>query len=334
MFGGEVVRVIVLLAVFASVFLLLQVFLRLTADRRSLKNAVNKRMGMIATGTDREDIVAVLRKNQPDFNMTPSSVFGKAYSKFRQNLLMSAVPFSADQVIIAMSILFAGICLTIGLMIWAANIPITFGVAQMVLVFAAALAIGLPILAISFVAQRRRKKMQAQFPVSLDIFVRALRSGHPVSSAIELLTQEMEDPIGSEYGLVSDEVSYGAELTDALNEMAERWGLEDIRMFVVSLSIQNETGGNLAEVLANLSQVIRERASLFLKVRALSSEGRMTGWVLVATPVITFVMLFLANPEFYLGVATDPIFYIGFSVMIVWYFVGLFWIRKLVDLKV
>ncbi len=334
MFGGEVVRVIVLLAVFASVFLLLQVFLRLTADRRSLKNAVNKRMGMIATGTDREDIVAVLRKNQPDFNMTPSSVFGRAYSKFRQNLLMSAVPFSADQVIIAMGILFAGICLVIGSVIWAANIPLTFGVSQMVLVFAAAFAIGLPILAISFVAQRRRKKMQAQFPVSLDIFVRALRSGHPVSSAIELLTQEMEDPIGSEYGLVSDEVSYGAELTDALNEMAERWGLEDIRMFVVSLSIQNETGGNLAEVLANLSQVIRERASLFLKVRALSSEGRMTGWVLVATPVVTFVMLFLTNPEFYLGVATDPIFYIGFSVMIVWYFVGLYWIRKLVDLKV
>ncbi|MDZ4306993.1 type II secretion system F family protein [Allopontixanthobacter sp.] len=334
MFGGEIVRVIVLLAVFASVFLLLQVFLRLTADRRSLKNAVNKRMGMIATGVDREDIVAVLRKNQPDFNVAPDSIFGKAYSKFRQNLLMSAVPFTADQVIIAMGILFAAICLIIGSVIWAANIPLTFGVAQMVLVFAAALAIGLPILAISFVAQRRRKKMQAQFPVSLDIFVRALRSGHPVSSAIELLTQEMEDPIGSEYGLVSDEVSYGAELTDALNEMAERWGLEDIRMFVVSLSIQNETGGNLAEVLSNLSQVIRERASLFLKVRALSSEGRMTGWVLVATPVVTFVMLFLANPEFYLGVATDPIFYIGFSVMIVWYFVGLYWIRKLVDLKV
>lgn len=334
MFGGEVVRVIVSLAVFASAFLLFQIFLRFTADRRSLKNAVNKRMGMIATGVDREDIVAALRKNQPDFDMAPTGIFGRAYTKFRQNLLMSAVPFSAGQVITAMVVLFALICLTIGLLVWAANIPFTLGVIQLLLAFGAALAIGLPVLAISFVAQRRRKKMEAQFPVSLDIFVRALRSGHPVSSAIELLTHEMEDPIGSEYGLVADEVSYGAELTDALNEMAERWGLEDIRMFVVSLSIQSETGGNLAEVLANLSQVIRERASLFLKVRALSSEGRMTGWVLVATPVITFVMLFLGNPEFFLGVATDPIFYIGFTVMIIWYFVGIFWIRKLIDLKV
>jgi tight adherence protein B len=334
MFGSDVVRVIVLLVVFASAFLLFQVFLRLTADRRSLKNAVNKRMGMIATGVGREDIVAVLRKNQPDFNMTPTSTLGKAYSKFRQNLLMSAIPFRVGQVIMVMAILFAVICLTVGSLVWAANFPFTLGVAQLVLVFGAALGIGLPILVISFLAQRRRKKMEAQFPVSLDIFVRALRSGHPVSSAIELLTQEMEDPIGSEYGLVADEVSYGAELTDALNEMAERWSLEDIRMFVVSLSIQSETGGNLAEVLANLSQVIRERASLFLKVRALSSEGRMTGWVLVATPIATFVMLFMANPQFFLGVATDPIFYIGFSVMIIWYFVGIFWIRKLIDLKV
>jgi tight adherence protein B len=334
MFGGEAIRVIVLLAVFASVFLIFQVFLRLTADRRSLYKAINKRMGMIAQGKEREDIVFALRKNQPDFNQAPITLFGRAYTRFRQNLLMSAIPFTVDQIIIAMGLIFAAICLIIGSLIWAANIPLTLGVIQVVMALGAAIAIGLPILLISFVAQRRRKKMEAQFPVSLDIFVRALRSGHPVSSAIELLTQEMEDPIGSEYGLVADEVSYGAELTDALNEMAERWDLEDIRMFVVSLSIQNETGGNLAEVLSNLSAVIRERASLFLKVRALSAEGRMTAWVLVATPVLTFIMVFLGSPEFYLEVATDPIFYIGFTGLIIWYFIGIFWIRNLVDLKV
>lgn len=215
-----------------------------------------------------------------------------------------------------------------------ANIPLTFGVIQLIVAISAAIAIGVPLFAISFMAQRRRKKMQSQFPVSLDIFVRALRSGHPVSSAIELLTQEMDDPIGSEYGLVSDEVSYGADLTDALNEMANRWDLDDIRMFVVSLSVQSETGGDLAEVLSNLSKVIRDRASLFLQVRALSSEGRMTGWLLTALPVFTFVSLFTMNPQFYLGVARDPIFYIGFPIMILWYFVGVYAIRRMVDLKV
>jgi tight adherence protein B len=164
--------------------------------------------------------------------------------------------------------------------------------------------------------------MQAQFPVALDIFVRALRSGHPISGALEILTQEMEDPIGTEFGLVSDEVSYGADLTEALNDMAERWDLDDIRMFVVSLAVQNETGGNLAEILNNLSQVIRERTSLLLKVRALSSEGRMTGWLLTT------------NPAFYLDVAEDPIFYIGFPLLLLWFALGVMWIRKLVNIKV
>ncbi len=327
-------RVAVMLAVFGSAFLIFQLFLRLTSDWRSLSKATNKRMQMIAAGTDREDIVAYLRKNQPDFDQAPSSFFGRIYTSFRQNLLMSGLSLTADQVIIAMGLLFAVLSLVIALVLWVSNIPFGLGVIQLILAFSAGLAIGGPLLAISYVAQRRRKKVEAQFPVSLDIFVRALRSGHPVSAALGLLTEEMEDPIGTEFGLVSDEVSYGAELTDALNEMADRWGLEDIRMFVVSLSVQSETGGNLAEVLANLSKVIRERASLYLQVRALSSEGRMTGWLLTVLPIITFVSLFTMNPAFYLDVAGDPIFYLGFPIMILWYLVGVYAIRRMVDLKV
>ena len=102
----------------------------------------------------------------------------------------------------------------------------------------------------------------------------------PVAAALDLLTVEMPDPIGSQFGIVVDEVTYGADLRDALTAMADRWDMEDIRMFVVSLSVQTETGGNLAEILENLASVVRARASLFLKVRALSSEGRMTGWIL------------------------------------------------------
>ena len=176
--------------------------------------------------------------------------------------------------------------------------------------------------------------MEQQFPVSLDIFVRALRAGHPIASAIDLLTREMEDPIGSEYGLVADEVAYGAELTEALGSMAERWDLEDIRMFVVSLSVQNETGGNLAEILQNLSEVIRARASLYMKVRALSSEGRMTGWMLTILPVATFVGMFLVNPGFYLSVAQDSMFIVGAFMLLVMYLSGFIMIRKMIAIKV
>ena len=238
------------------------------------------------------------------------------------------------QALLAMVFVFLLLCAILILLAAYAAFPLTPGVVLLVVVLAGAAAFLLPGFVISAMAQRRRKRMEQQFPVAIDIFVRALRSGHPVASAIELLTQEMDDPIGSEFGLVSDEIAYGAELTDALDAMAERWDLEDIRMFVVSLSVQIETGGNLAEILENLSEVIRARASLYLKVRALSSEGRMTGWILSVLPVITFISMFMVNPRFYLDVARDSIFMIGLPSLIAIYALGVFWIRKLVDIKV
>jgi tight adherence protein B len=200
--------------------------------------------------------------------------------------------------------------------------------------FAAALGAFLPILVLQYKAAKTRKKMEEQFPTALDVFVRGLRAGHPIAAALDLLTIEMPDPIGSEFGVVVDEVTYGAELRDALQAMAERWDLDDMRMFVVSLSVQNETGGNLAEILDNLSQVIRERHSMMLKVRALSSEGRMTAVMLTILPVFAFTFLFIMNPGFYLDVADDPAFVPGFVALVAMYFIGFYTIRKMVDLKV
>lgn len=334
MLDNDIVRVLLLLAVFASVFLLLQVVFRATADTTVHLNAINKRLRMIRQGTKREDVIAELRRNDPLRDVQGEGFFVGLNRKFRQMLMMADVPFGPGQVILAIAVVFLVLTILIALFASLANFPLTFGVMQLVLAVAAAFAIAIPLFALSFLAQRRRKRMQSQFPVALDIFVRALRSGHPVSAAIELLTEEMEDPIGSQFGLVADEVSYGADLTAALQSMAERWDMDDIRMFVVSLSLQNETGGNLAEILENLSEVIRERASLYMKVRALSSEGRMTGWILGVLPIILFVMLFMVNPPFYLEVALDPIFFIGFPLLISWYLFGIYMIRRLIDLKV
>ena len=334
MLSSAVIRLFILLAVFASVFLLVQVVLRASMENRAHLSAVNKRLKMIARGSQREEIIAHLRKNDTFSADGQKGILASLYRAFRANLMMAAVPFTASQVAIAMATLTAFLFLVIAAIAWTSGYSLTVGITQLLLAVSAAIAIAVPLFIVNFLAQRRRRKMQSQFPVALDIFVRALRSGHPVASAIELLTQEMEDPIGSEFGLVSDEVSYGAELTDSLSDMAERWDLDDIRMFVGSLGVQNETGGNLAEILENLSKVIRERASLYLKVRALSSEGRMTGWMLTVLPVIAFVLLFMINPPFYLGVAKDPIFYIGFPLMLVWYVVGVIAIRKMVNLKV
>jgi tight adherence protein B len=331
---ADIIRLFLLLAVFASVFLASQIVLGSTARRTVEVGLVNRRLRMISRGADREDIIAELRRNDPMLGDQPLDAFGRWMRKFRRNLMMAQVPFGPTQVLVAMILLFLALTAIIVSLAWFQRFALTLGVIQLIVAVSAAVAVFTPLAVVSFLAQRKRRRMQEQFPVGLDIFVRALRSGHPIASAIELLTEEMEDPIGSQFGLVSDEVSYGAELTDALHAMAERWDLDDIRMFVVCLSVQNETGGNLAEILENLSTVIRERASMYMKVRALSSEGRMTGWLLGVLPVFTFIFLFVMNPAFYLGVATDPIFYIGFPIMIGWYLVGIYMIRRMIDLKV
>jgi tight adherence protein B len=328
------VRLLILLATFASVYLISQVVLGRAWSSRIRFAAVNQRLEMIRRGATTEQIMTTLRKNAPmEFENLPPLI-GGMLMKIQRMLFSAAITYTLPQVLIGLA-LFSGLLLVLFILtLWILGIYINAGVALLATVLAAIVGAGLPLMFISLRAQRRRKKIEDQFPVSLDIFVRALRSGHPVAAAIDLLTREMEDPIGSEYGLVADEVAYGAELTDAIEAMAHRWDLEDIRMFVVSLSVQIETGGNLAEILENLAEVIRNRASLYRKVRSLSSEGRMTGWMLTVLPLVTMVGMFSVNPGFYLNVARDPIFLVGFPSLILLYFTGVFWIRHLVDIKV
>lgn len=328
------IRLALLLAIFASVFLISQLLLGAAWRNRARVAAINTRLRMIREGAGRAEIVARLRKNAPNEFPNLPLWLAKRLRSIQRTLFASAVPLTMSQMLLLMGGLFLISFVILLLGARGANFYLSPGVLLLLLVLAACAGIFLPISAISLIAQRRRKRIEEQFPVSLDIFVRALRSGHPIAVAIELLTREMEDPIGSEFGLVADEVSYGAELTDALEAMAERWDLDDIRMFVVSLSVQSETGGNLAEVLENLSNVIRARAAMYMKVRALSAEGRMTGWMLTVLPVLAFLGMFTVNPGFYLAVARDPIFIVGFTSLMLLYALGVFMIRHMIDLKV
>jgi tight adherence protein B len=328
------IRLGILLAAFASVFLFAQVVLGQIWASRTRFAAVNHRLELIRRGATAKEVITQLRKNQPvEFEHLPLFI-RVPLAAVQRMLFASAVRFTLPQLLLGLLGLFAAILVISFLTVWLLGLPITAGTALLLLVLAAIVGIFLPLMVLSYRAQNRRKKIEEQFPVSLDIFVRALRAGHPVASAIDLLTREMEDPIGSEYGLVADEVAFGADLTEAIEDMADRWDLEDIRMFVVSLSVQIETGGNLAEVLENLADVIRARASLYRKVRSLSAEGRMTGWMLTVLPIITFVGMFSVNPGFYLNVARDPIFVVGFPSLMLLYFIGVMWIRHLVNIKV
>jgi tight adherence protein B len=328
-------RALILVCIFSAVVLAAEALVRALAQARGGQKAINQRLTLIGRGATRAETVNILRRSTSSLpEGLPRPIEALAF-KIERTLTQAQINLPTAQLM--MFILLAPIVLFFGLLLlmtlwW--GVGISIGRILISAVFAGVLGAALPLMLVRMKAARTRKRMDDQFPVALDVFVRGLRAGHPVAAALELLTTEMADPIGSQMGLVVDEVTYGAELRDALDSMAERWESDDMRMFVVSLSIQSETGGNLAEILENLSRVIRERHSMLLKVRALSSEGRMTATMLTVLPLLAFTMLFLLNPHFFLDVANDPWFLPGFGFLIGLYLIGYFWIQKMVDLKV
>ncbi len=330
----EVIRILLMLAIFAGVFVATQYFATSYAKNRGHQRAINKRLVMISSGQDREEIIGQLIRNRPEGSpKLPFFIDGMLVS-FQRIVFTSGISPTVNQLLFFMLVGTVGAFLASVFGLALVGSAVNLVSVLICLVFAASVGTAIPLLVISRIAQARRKRMEHQFPIALDIFVRALRSGHPIASAIDLLTKEMEDPIGSEFGLVSDEVAYGADLVGALEHMAERWGLDDMKMFVVSLSVQSQTGGNLAEILDNISKVIRERHQMFMKVKALSSEGRMTAWMLTVLPIFAFVTLFIGTPQYYLENSEDPIFIYGAISLVIMYFLGVYIIRRMIDLKV
>jgi tight adherence protein B len=328
-------RAAVLVCIFAAIVLAAEVVVRAFVASRVRGKAVNLRLAMIGSGKSGSETFNLLRRATSTVPQGLPPVLDRLARKFERMLMQGQVtlPTSRLMLIILLAPLITFFALLMLMSSWW-GMGLSIGRIIISGTFALLIGAALPLMLLNFRAARTRKRIQEQFPVALDVFVRGLRAGHPVAAALDLLTVEMPDPIGSQFGMAVDEVTYGGELRDALQNMAERWDLDDMRMFVVALSIQSETGGNLAEILDNLSRVIRERQSMMMKVRALSSEGRMTAIMLTVLPLFTFTMLFLFNPPFFLDVANDPWFVPGFACLAALYLTGFFWIRRLVDLKV
>jgi tight adherence protein B len=327
-------KALILACTFGAVLLAVEVIASYLARSRSAGNAINLRLRLIAEGRTSEQAMSLLRRRSTILPSGLPPFVRNLGMKLERTLMQAQLTLPTGRLMLGL--LLGPFAIFFLILLTMTGLGASFGAGRilMVGVFAVVLGAVIPIMLLQFKATHTRKKMENQFPVALDVFVRGLRAGHPIAAALDLLTVEMPDPIGSQFGLVVDEVTYGAELRDALQSMADRWDLDDMRMFVVSLSVQSETGGNLAEILDNLSKVIRERHSMMLKVRALSSEGRMTAVMLTILPVFTFGSLFISSPKFYLGVADDPAFVPGFVVLIVMYLIGFYIIRRLVDLKV
>lgn len=211
------------------------------------------------------------------------------------------------------------------------------GIARQPLWFAvagAALLAALPLLYVQHIRSRRLNRLQRQLPEALDLVTRALRSGHSFSSSLQMIAEEMAEPISNEFRIVADEVNFGVSLQQALTNLSERIPLTDLRYFVVSVLIQRDSGGNLTEVLGNLSRLIRERLKLLARVRVLSAEGRLSAWILGLMPFGLAAVMNVFNPEFMAPLWTDPIGIAILQYMLSLMAFGALILRKIVRIRV
>lgn len=224
-------------------------------------------------------------------------------------------------------------CAGLGTAAWAIAIvgarqSIVFGA-----IAAAVLAVT-PLIYLYYRRNRRVATMERQLPDALDLMTRALRAGHAFSSALNMAGEELQDPVAGEFRIVHDEVNFGVSLEQALTHLSERVPLTDLRYFVVAVLIQRDSGGNLTEILANLSKLIRERLKLMGKVRVLSAEGRMSAWILGLMPFILGGILALVNPGFMTPMWKDPIGISMLKVMLTMMLIGAVVLRKVIQIRV
>lgn len=193
---------------------------------------------------------------------------------------------------------------------------------------------GLPILYLLRRRKKRMRKLVEQLPDSFELIGQALRAGHSLASGIHLVCEQMPDPIGTEFARVFHEQNLGIKIEDALVAMADRCNQLDVRFFVTAVLIQRQTGGDLAEVLDKMGSVVRDRIHLMGTVQALTAEGRLSGWVLLALPVLVFFIVLYLNPTYAGTLLHDPAGRLLLAGGIIMQLMGMAMIKKIVNIKV
>jgi tight adherence protein B len=192
----------------------------------------------------------------------------------------------------------------------------------------------LPVLYVARKRTQRMRKIEHQLPDALDLMTRALRAGHAFSSSLQMASEELQEPLAAELRATHDEVNYGVAMQQALTNLSQRVPSMDVRYFVVAVLIQRESGGNLTEILSNLSRLIRERLKLMARVRVLSSEGRLSALILMLMPFLLAGLLVLFNPEFMRPLWTDPLGISMVKVLLVMMAVGVVMLRQIIRIRV
>lgn len=288
----------------------------------SYRSQINRRLMLSKDRTDRESVLVELRRER---GLTSGGNYRLGFVALNRLILQSGITIGFTRLAVIVGL---GGALAFGAVMVVRGDMLEAGVAGLLSTTV------LPLLVLRMLRSRRQGKFAAQFPDALDIIVRSLRAGHPVPVAVSMVGREMPDPIGSEFGIISDEITYGADLETAMRSLYCRIGSDDLPLFVTAVAIQGSTGGNLGEILQNLSGVIRQRFKMRRKIRALAAEGRASAMILSALPIGMFFIILWMVPGFYGSVWQIPLTKELVGGAVAWMAIGNLVMFKMVNFKI
>ena len=263
----------------------------------SLNSRVNRRLEMLDKGAGREQVLEQLRKEMQQ-HMKAKSI--PLYSLLAEKAQKAAIAFTPKQLLMIMG--GASALAFVGLSVGTSAEPPVRAVISVVI------GVGAVYMWINHKAKKRLGMIEEQLPDAVELMVRSLRVGHPFSSALSIVSKEIEDPLATEFGFIADEAAYGRDVGEALKDMAERLDMQDLRFLSVAVTIQQQSGGNLAEILAGLAKVIRARFRLFRRVKAITAEAQWSGKFLSAFPLVALAAILFQDPGYYDEVIDHPYF--------------------------
>jgi len=310
--------------IFIAVLVLVEgIYLTVFGKSISLNNRVNRRLEMLEKGVGREQVLEQLRKEMGQHVKSRSIPI---YSILANKAQKANIAFTPPQLIMLMGVL--GVVAFVGL---------TFGTGAspaIRIALSIMMGIGGVFVWINNKAKKRLGLIEEQLPDAVELMVRSLRVGHPFSSALTIVSKEIPDPLASEMGVISDESAYGRDVGEALKGMAERLEMQDMRFLAVAVTIQQTSGGNLAEILDGLAKVIRARFKLFRRVRAITAEAKWSGMFLSIFPLGALVAINVIQPNYYDDVKETAAFIPACLVVAGFLVVNVFVMRSLVNIKV
>ncbi len=288
----------------------------------SYRSRINRRLSLLSDTADRANVLVQLRKER---GLDQFGDFRLPVAALNRLILQSGLTIGLPRLVL--------VALVAAVAVFAAVVILRDSLVEAAVWMVVACVLG-PYVALRMMRGRRQKRFGLQFPNAIDIIVRSLRAGHPVPIAVSMVSREMPDPIGSEFGIVADEVTYGADLETAMRNLYFRVGQDDLPLFVTAVAIQGTTGGNLGEILQNLSAVIRQRFKMRRKVKALAAEGRMSALMLSSLPIGVFFVIHFISPDFYGSVWQFDLTKMVLAGAVCWMLLGNFAMYRLVNFRI